>query len=54
MIEYNSVVDGINTGDLDLLMTLYDANACFASQAGTSTIYKLEIHLLPIQNHQRY
>jgi hypothetical protein len=37
MIEYNSVVEGINTGDLDLLMTLYDANACFASQAGQLT-----------------
>jgi len=30
----NSVVEGINTGDLDSLMTLYEANACFASQPG--------------------
>jgi len=26
----NSVVEGINTGDLDSLMTLYEADACFA------------------------
>ena len=30
----NSVVEGINTGDLDSLMTLYEAEACFASQPG--------------------
>ena len=30
----NSVVEGINTGDLDSLMTLYEADACFASQPG--------------------
>lgn len=30
----NSVVEGINTGDLDSLMTLYEANACFVSQPG--------------------
>jgi hypothetical protein len=30
----NSVVEGINTGDLDSLMTLYDADACFATQPG--------------------
>jgi len=30
----NSVVEGINTGDLDSLMTLYEADACFASQSG--------------------
>jgi uncharacterized protein (TIGR02246 family) len=29
-----SVVEGINTGDLDSLMTLYEADACFASQPG--------------------
>ena len=30
----NSVVKGINAGDLDSLMTLYEADACFASQPG--------------------
>jgi uncharacterized protein (TIGR02246 family) len=30
----NSVVEGVNTGDLDFLMELYEANACFASQPG--------------------
>jgi uncharacterized protein (TIGR02246 family) len=30
----NSVVEGINTGDLNPLMTLYEADACFASQPG--------------------
>jgi hypothetical protein len=30
----NSVVEGINTGDLDSLMTLYEAGACFALQPG--------------------
>src|ERR671910_1870799 len=30
----NSVVEGINTGDLDSLMTLYEADACFALQPG--------------------
>jgi ketosteroid isomerase-like protein len=30
----NSVVEGINSGDLDSLMTLYEADACFASQPG--------------------
>jgi hypothetical protein len=30
----NSVVQGINTGNLDSLMTLYETNACFASQPG--------------------
>ena len=30
----SSVVEGINTGDLNFLMTLYEANACFASQPG--------------------
>ncbi len=30
----NSVVEGINTGDLDSLMTLYEAEACFATQPG--------------------
>ena len=29
-----SVVEGINTGDLDSLLTLYEAEACFASQPG--------------------
>ena len=30
----NSVVKGINAGDLDSLMTLYEAEACFATQPG--------------------
>ena len=30
----NSVVEGINSGDLDSLMTLYEADACFAPQPG--------------------
>jgi uncharacterized protein (TIGR02246 family) len=30
----NSVAEGINAGDLDSLMTLYEADACFASQPG--------------------
>ena len=30
----NSVVEGINTGNLNSLMTLYEADACFASQPG--------------------
>ena len=30
----NSVVQGINKGDLDSLMALYEADACFASQPG--------------------
>ena len=30
----SSVAEGINTGDLDFLMTLYEADACFASQPG--------------------
>ena len=30
----NSVVEGINGGDLDSLMTLYEADACFASPPG--------------------
>jgi ketosteroid isomerase-like protein len=30
----NSVTDGINNGDLDSLMTLYEPFACFASQPG--------------------
>jgi len=30
----NSVVNGINAGDLDSLMTLYEADACFATQPG--------------------
>ena len=30
----NSVVEGINAGDLDSLMALYEAGACFASQPG--------------------
>ena len=33
----NSVSEGINTGDLDSLMTLYEAEACFASQPGQLT-----------------
>ena len=30
----NTIVEGINTGDLDSLMNLYEADACFASQPG--------------------
>ena len=30
----NSVVEGINTGNLDALMTLYESDACFATQPG--------------------
>jgi ketosteroid isomerase-like protein len=30
----NSVIEGINTGDLESLMTLYEPLACFASQPG--------------------
>ena len=30
----NSVAEGINTGDLDSLITLYEADACFAAQPG--------------------
>ena len=30
----NSVVEGINTGDIDSLMTLYETGACFATQPG--------------------
>jgi uncharacterized protein (TIGR02246 family) len=30
----SSVAEGINTGELDSLMTLYEADACFASQPG--------------------
>ena len=30
----NSVAEGINAGDLDSLMMLYEADACFASQPG--------------------
>ena len=30
----NSVIGGINAGDLDSLMTLYEPLACFASQPG--------------------
>jgi uncharacterized protein (TIGR02246 family) len=30
----NSVVEGINTGNLDDLLTLYEVDACFATQPG--------------------
>jgi hypothetical protein len=30
----NSVTEGINAGDLDSLMTLYEPLTCFASQPG--------------------
>jgi hypothetical protein len=30
----NSVTEGINAGDLDALVTLYEPLACFASQQG--------------------
>ena len=33
----NSVTEGINAGDLDSLMTLYEPLACFASQPGQLT-----------------
>jgi uncharacterized protein (TIGR02246 family) len=33
----SSVAEGINTGDLDSIMTLYEADACFASQPGQLT-----------------
>src|SRR5689334_7559594 len=29
-----AIVDGINTGDLDALMSLYEPDACFATQPG--------------------
>jgi uncharacterized protein (TIGR02246 family) len=29
-----TIVDGINTGDLDLLMSLYESDAAFAAQPG--------------------
>jgi hypothetical protein len=31
---FNSVTEGINSGNLDSLMTLYEPLACFASQPG--------------------
>jgi hypothetical protein len=31
---FNSIEEGINSGDLDSLMTLYEADACFATQPG--------------------
>ena len=34
MIEYNSVAEAINIGDLDFRMTLYGADASFESQPG--------------------
>jgi ketosteroid isomerase-like protein len=33
----NSVTDGINSGDLDSLMALYESAACFAFQPGKLT-----------------
>ena len=30
----NSIVEGINTGNIDSLMTLYETDACFATQPG--------------------
>ena len=30
----DSVIEGINAGNLDFLMTLYEADACFASEPG--------------------
>ena len=33
----NSVTEGINAGNLDSLMTLYEPLACFASQPGQLT-----------------
>jgi uncharacterized protein (TIGR02246 family) len=30
----DSVVEGINSGELDSLMTLYETNACFATEPG--------------------
>ena len=37
MIEYNSVAEAINIGDLDFRMTLYGADASFESQPGQLT-----------------
>jgi hypothetical protein len=38
MIEYNSVVvECINIGDLDYLITLYEVDACFELQPGQLT-----------------
>jgi uncharacterized protein (TIGR02246 family) len=31
---FNSIEEGINSGDLDSLMTLYEADVCFATQPG--------------------
>ena len=42
----NSVAEGINAGDLDSLMTLYEADASFAS---SSQLYKIVFKtLLPL------
>ena len=30
----NSIVEGINTGNIDSLMTLYETGACFGTQPG--------------------
>jgi uncharacterized protein (TIGR02246 family) len=38
----NSVTEGINSGDLDSLMTLYEADACFATQPGGQLAKSLE------------
>ena len=32
---FKSIVDGINTGNIDALMTLYEPNAAFATQHGS-------------------
>ena len=44
-----SIVDGINTGNLDALMTLYDPEAAFATQPGASrTAYRMFVHRWPV------
>lgn len=40
----NSVTEGINAGDLDSLMTLYEPLTCFASQPGQLTKSQDGIH----------
>jgi hypothetical protein len=33
-MKSSSIVEGINKGDLDSLMTLYESDVCFATQPG--------------------
>ena len=37
----NSIEEGINSGDLDSLMTLYEADACFATQPGLAFNFRV-------------